>query len=55
MVMPNDVFQGERRPPHLFYKGNGVPHAKREFKIYGATGSTTRLRKKEICHARQKL
>ena len=27
----------------------------REFKIYDATGSTTRLRKKEICHARQKL
>jgi hypothetical protein len=27
----------------------------REFKIYDAAGSTTRLRKKEICHARQKL
>ena len=27
----------------------------REFKFYDATGSTTRLRKKEICHARQKL
>jgi hypothetical protein len=31
------------------------PGFNREFKIYDAAGSTTRLRKKEICHARQKL
>jgi hypothetical protein len=35
-------------------KGNVVYNI-REFKIYDAAGSTTRLRKKEICHARQKL